>query len=274
MVLKGNLLYNGDFEAGTTEGWLNGIFGLPHDLDFTVSEDAKYRGDYGGKVYAGSSIGSSCIGYDKLCSFEEYEGYLYTVYCKIESGLLIYPKLYGADDNGNYIRSFDLGYLNSISGWQLFQAILRGVGEITHFKVGIYAYTNTLGDTYYFDEAKLIPLRSLKSHHISYKKTSLGVTSDMSWYCYLACLGSCKLRSIVRTTNVSGTSPTLDVTVRAVILEDDVCQYTLTHSQFTGDDFEEVTLDVANIGYIYVEYALGGSSPSFDIRHIIRLEPY
>ena len=273
MARKGNLLFNGGFETGTTEGWINGIFGFPHDLSLSASSDAKYRGNYGGLVKAEDSIGYSVIGYDKLCSFEEYDAYLYLVYCKNVSGQIIYPELFGVDDNGRYIDTFGLGYIELTTDWSLYQSILRGIGEITHFKVGIYAYTNALGDIFYFDEARLIPLRSIKSHQLVDYKLYQELTSDTFRYVHLSCVGLCKLRSLLKVDNVSGTSPTLDVSIYVASLHDSQYYYTLTHSQFTNTGFEEIKLDVSDVSFLYVDYDLGGTSPSFTLRHIIRLEP-
>ena len=96
----------------------------------------------------------------------------------------------------------------------------------------------------------------------------------MEWYSSIACIGKCSLRSIVRTDNVSGSSPTLDIIIQIFMMEKANTYYTLTHSQFTGEDFEEVTIDIPDVSCIHVFYTLGGSSPSFDIYHFLRLEPY
>ena len=268
------MLFNGDFETGTTEGWINGIGGLSGEMSFEAKEEAKYRGNYGGKLYAYEDEQHSYIGYDKFCSFEEYEAYLYLISCKIISGNLMYPILYGCDDKGNLLKTMPLGRVAFVGNWYTHQAILRGDGEVTHFKIGVYAYGQTTGNTFYFDEAKLIPLRSLKGHQLSWFEFIDDLTSDTVRLVPLACVGTAKVRSAVRTYFVSGTSPTLDISVMCVKIEEDICRYELSHTTFTESDFEELTIDVRNIAYIWVVYDVGGTDPQFDVYHFISLEPY
>jgi len=272
MALKGNLLFNGDFETGTVEGWETAPFNKPFDGELFVSEDAKYRGNYGGVLKATKDWSVMYVAYDKLCSFEEYEGFLYIVYCKNVSGVTIYPILYGTDDKGELIEALPLGYTSDTGNWLKYQAILRGFGDITHFKVGLYAYAYYKDSLFYFDEAKLIPLRSIQGHVLSENKHFADVTSDKKWHATLACIGRCRLRSILQTVNVSGSSPTLDTTLSIKIFPDQMVSYTLNHSQFTGEEFEEVTIDLPEISFITIEYKLGGTDPKFTIRHRLRVE--
>jgi len=274
MVRKGNLLYNGDFETGTTEGWINGICGLQGGMALEVKGEAKYKGNYGGKLYAGLPPRTSYVGYDRMCSFEDYEAYLFIIYAYLDEGVTISPQIYGLDDKGNLISYYYLGYNNEKGVWKGFKAILRGFGDITHFKVGVVASCLDTVGRMYFDEAKLIPLRSVRGHELAEYKYWGSVSENTTWYSGLACIGRCKLRSIVRTTNVSGTSPTLDITLKISLLDDYLTQYTLTHSQFTGEDFEEISIDLPEVSMIYITYNLGGTSPSFDIYHHLRIEPY
>jgi len=186
----------------------------------------------------------------------------------------MYPVLYGLDDNGNLIKTICLGRIEYSGYWYRHQAILRGDGEITHFKVGVFAHGQISGNKFYFDEAKLIPLRSIKGHQLSdyYQRDVL--TSDMSRLVPLACMGTARLRSAVRTWSVSGTSPTLDVTIIAVKIEDNLCWYELNHTQITNRTFEELTIEVRNIAYLWVTYDVGGTDPQFDIYHFLSLEPF
>ena len=78
MALKGNLLYNGDFETGDTQGWNSNPFGLSDEHDFFASCPAAYRGNYGGTLFAGEDYAYLYLMYEKMFSFEEYEAYLYT----------------------------------------------------------------------------------------------------------------------------------------------------------------------------------------------------
>jgi len=78
----------------------------------------------------------------------------------------------------------------------------------------------------------------------------------------------------VRTADVSGTDPTLDVKLTISLFDNTSTTYTLQHTQFTSAGFEEKTIDLPEISVIKVEYTLGGTDPSFDIYHHLRIEPY
>jgi len=274
MALKGNLLYNGDFETGTTEGWINGAFGKLGECVLSVSEEAKLRGNYGGMLTAPGYFNESYIAYDKMCSFEEYEAFLYILPIKMVAGCYTIGYLYGLDDKGNLIDDYWLGYNNETGSWRTLKAILRGFGDITHFKVGVYYYSFEEGDKLYFDEVKLIPLRSIKGHEIADYRYFDNLTADKEWYSLIACIGKCKLRSIVRTAGVSGTDPTLDVTVDVGLLDNTKTYLSVSHTTFTGEATEEKIIDVPEVCWLRIKYTLGGTSPSFDIYHHLRIEPY
>ena len=274
MALKGNILYNGDFETGTTEGWVTGAFGKPFEYDFSVSSDAKYRGNYGGMLVAQEDLALGYLAYNKTASFEEYEAYLFIMYVNMLSGFYTQARLFGLDDKGNLIDDFILGYNTDTNEWRKFVILLRGFADITHFQIGMFAYGNTAGDKIYIDEAKLIPLRSVKGHTIAEYRRFDNLTANKTWYSCIGCIGKCKFRSIVKTQDVSGTSPTLDISIQISLLEITSSYYVLNHKQFTGEDFEEVSIDLPEASVITVKYTLGGTDPSFDIQHHLRIEPY
>jgi len=273
MGLKGNLLYNGDFETGTTEGWECGPFDLLCECDFSASADAKLRGNYGGYLKANVSNADAYIAYDKVCSFEEYGGYLFILPVKMVSGLRVSGMLYGLDDKGLIIDKYDLGLVNETGVWRTIIALLRGYKSITHFKVGLWYWANDVGEECYFDEVKLLPLRNVKSHVLKQYRFFDNVTADKTWYSVLACIGRCRLRSVMEVCSVSGTDPTLDTQLSIYMFEGAGKPYTLTHSQFTADDFEEKTIDLPEISIIQISYTVGGTDPSFDIYHHLFIEP-
>jgi len=274
MALKGNLLYNGDFETGTTEGWETGPYGKPFDYTFSASSIAKYKGEYGGLLEAPSGVGEGYLAYDKVCSFEEYEGYLFIMYLKMLSGYYSMGALYGLDDKGNLIEPYFFGYNKEEDVWRRFVALLRGFRDVTHFKVGLYATYFGGEGRVYLDEVKLIPLRSVKSHIISDYRLFTNVTTSRKWYSTIACVGRCKLRSIVRVENVSGSSPTLDIQISVVLFDSLLTAYTFNHTQFTDEGIEEIAVDLSEVCYLIINYNIGGSNPSFDIHHHLRIEPY
>ena len=274
MARKGNLLFNGDFETGTTEGWIFGPFGRGcANISFTASAEAKLYGEYGGLLTATADDAYAELAYNKTVSFEEYEAFLYILPCKMTDLGLYSGVLYGLDDKGNLVDSIYLVWRTDIGEWARLQTLLRGLGNITHFQVGLFYYGFYNGGKLYFDEVKLLPLKSVKGHVLRDKQTFTNLTTGIEWDSVLCCIGRCQLRSIVKTANVSGTSPTLDVTIKVYLFEPEYYYLTYSHTQFTGDDIEELVLDLPEAALIRINYDLGGTDPSFDITHMLRLIP-
>jgi len=274
MVRKGNLLYNGDFETQTAEGWILGAYGLTNDFEMFVDRIAAYKGEAGGWLNSLKAAATTYVAYDKICSFEEYEAYLYIVYINNHAAYSTSSIVYGLDDKGNYIKYIRLGYNNEKDVWRSYQAILRGFGDITHFTIGVYAYADNPSQWVYFDEAKLIPLRSVKSHILTEYKFFSGLTSDKTWFSTLACIGKCKLRSILKTENASGTDPSLSCRICVSLLDNPATFITLNHNTIYSNDINILVADLPEISYLTIIYELGGTSPSFDVYHHLRVEPY
>jgi len=274
MGMKGNLLYNGDFETGTTEGWECGAFGLLCECDFSASADAKLRGSYGGYLKANVSYAHAHIAYNKVCSFEEYEGYLFILPIKMISGITVTGKIYGLDDKGNLIDDYELGYITETGEWRNIIALLRGFRDVTHFKVGLWYWGSDAGDECYFDEVKLLPLKSIKAHELRDYRFFNNLSANKTWYSGLACIGRCKARSVLQVYKVSGTDATLDTKITFIMFEGTSNAYTFQHSRFTADGFEEWLIDLPEISLIKIEYTVGGTDPSFDIYHHLFVEPY
>jgi len=270
---RGNLLYNGDFETGTTEGWVNGAYGKAGDMPLSVASRAKLKGNYGGLLEGIDDMADNYIAYNKTCSFEEYEAYIGILNTKNIDCYYLQALVYGLDDKGNLIKIFPLSYDEEYNVWKNHQIIIRQFGHATHFQFGLYATSWTTGDALYFDECKLFPIKSIKGVVLRDYWTFDNLTSDTVKYSCIGCIGECKFYSMIHVSDVKGTSPTLDITIELGTIEDDYCWVTLNHSQFTSAGREVISAEVAEIGYILVEYNLGGSSPSFDIKHQIRIIP-
>jgi len=273
MVLKGNLLFNGDFETGDTEGWNSNPFGLSDEHDFFVSSSARYRGDYGGTLLAGVDYANLYLLYDKIFSFEEYEGYLYMCFVNNVNATANALVLYGLDDKGNLNDLHYITYNQETNAWRLYTCIIRGLSKYTHFKVGFWGYSINAGGKFYIDEAKLIPLKSIKSYNLSEYWSFSNVTSTFNKYTTLGGVGEFKLKSIIQVDSVSGSSPTLDIRLIVAQLEDIGVTREYNHSQFTNTGSERIEHIVENVGYINVRYEVGGTDPSFSFRHVIILKP-
>jgi len=273
MAKKGNLLSNGDFERGTTEGWQIGEFGLAGEFRLGLETTNVYRGSYSGKLIAEKDSAEAFISYDKFCSFEDYEAYLMIGYVKMVTTDKSQLILYGLDDNGNYIDKFGIGYNSDCGVWKRFSAILRGFGEVTNFKVGLWIYAQYKDAWAYIDNFKLLPLKSIMAHRMVEEWKIDNLTSTKLKVLSAGVVGECRLESLLTVRNVSGSSPTLDTRIEVFYPPSYDHVEKIYHSQFTNAGFERVSADLVDGTYIWVIYEVGGSSPSFNITHQIRLIP-
>ena len=273
MALKGNLLYNGDFETGDTTGWNSNPFGLSDEHDFFASSPAAYRGNYGGTLLAGEDAAYLYLMYEKMFSFEEYEAYLYTAYINSVNGNQKSLVIYGLDDKGNLEGKHYVAYNNDENVWEKHLIMIRGFYNYTHFKVGMFCFGLYAGDKHYIDVVELIPLKSVESYTLSKFWEYKNVTSSFYKYVPLGLLGKGKIISIINVDNVSGTDPTLDIRITVGQAESVGLTMQYSHSQFTTKGSERIEHSVENVGQIFIEYDVGGTSPSFDFKHAIYLAP-
>ena len=273
MARKGNLLFNGDWETGTGVDWFIGEFGLDNDFVIEVTQEDKYQGNYGGKVTAIKDSATGYISYNKVCSFEEYEAYLLIGYIKMITTNKCQLYLYGLDDNGNYIDKYPIGFNSACGEWKRFSGILRGFGAITNFKVGFYIFASYEGAWAYFDNFKLLPLKSASSHRLIEEWKIDNLTSYYLTVLPAGVVGECRLESLLTVRGVSGSSPTLDTRIEVYYPPSYDHVEKINHSQFTNTGFERVSAYLVDGTYIWIIYNVGGSSPSFDITHQIRLIP-
>jgi len=273
MALKGNLLFNGDFETWGTEGWIKEPYGLPCPYSFYAAFGAAYRGDRGGRMETTESEVEGYIAYEKSCSFEEHEAYLFIGYLRMEKGWGCAPMLFGLDDKGNFIDKFYLGYICEKQVWRKCAAIIRGFGDITHFAVGVYAISAADGGIYYIDEFKLFPLRSVKGHVLADYWEYEGMDFNYTRTGTIAFIGRCQLRSILRAKPTFGTNPALDVKLEIGLFDNPYTKYTLQHPTITSETLDEQVIDLPEASIITIKYELSGTSPVFDVYHHLRIEP-
>jgi len=273
MAKKGNLLSNGDFERGTTEGWQIGEFGLAGDFRLGLETTNVYRGSYSGKLIAEKDNAEAYVSYDKFCSFEDYEAYLLIGYIKMITTDKSQLILYGLDDNGEYIGKYCIGYTSECAIWKRFAGILRGFGEVTNFKVGLYIFASYEGGWAYIDDFKLLPLKSIRSHRLVEEWEITDLIGTELRVLPIGVIGECRLESMLKVTSVSGSSPTLDVKFDVFYPPSYQIIERIQHSQFTDTGYERISVDLPDGSYIWIVYEVGGSNPSFDLRHQIRLIP-
>ena len=72
---------------------------------------------------------------------------------------------------------------------------------------------------------------------------------------------------------MSGTDPTLDVGIYVALLYGTNILLEYWHGTITGNTTSRISVEIPEAQYIIVEYYIGGTEPSFNIRHNIRLIP-
>ncbi|UYL65027.1 MAG: hypothetical protein QIT45_gp14 [Methanophagales virus PBV266] len=273
MALKGNLLYNGDFESGTTEGWEHGPYGYLAQCSFSASPEAKLFGNYGGLLEATADNQRSYIAHERILPIEEYEGYLFLAQYKLIGSGENFIYAFGLDDNRNKYYSFNLGRNLTGDKWLTACYLLRGWYDVLSWRVGMYFYGVLAGAKLYIDDVKVIPLKSIKSHVLMGYHATHGLSSNITYYLTTGCVGYCKVISHIRTVNVSGTNPTLDVKVKISPINTSAVMTTLEHPQITSDTNSIVSEEIYECGIVEVEYNIGGDNPSFDVYHQFRVIP-
>jgi len=247
MALKGNLLFNGDFETGTTEGWNLNPEGFSNDFDLLIETVEVLGGNYGGNLISSIPYAMGWICYEHLANFEEYDAYLLVFPTKIEKGTYLYQALFGYDDKEQFRGILYLGYNNTIGEWKRGQAIL--------------------------DEVKLIPLKRVTSQTLAENIDIANLTTSKVVYPPLACMGRCILESTVRVKYVSGTDPQLKVTVYTGLVTQELTNISFSHTPFTDIGVERKVVERSEIGWILIDYDVSGTDPSFDLYHHLRIIP-
>jgi len=191
----------------------------------------------------------------------------------LEGSFIVNPVVYGLDDNGILLRIFYHTDILEKNDWIKFIGILRGIGEITHFKIGLFMFAFSAGCICYVDEFKLIPLRSIVSHNLIEEFSPPEITSDTQYYAKIFAFGNCRLRSSLKVDNVSGTDPTLDTSIDVFYNFSGSLYKVVKHSTFTDTGMEEICDNIGDACKLRVNYKVGGTDPSFTVLHRLALEP-
>ena len=119
----------------------------------------------------------------------------------------------------------------------------------------------------------MLPLKSVKSHILADGAEINNLTSNTTKYYLLSCLGRCQLKSIIWVTDVEGTDPTLDVELTVLLFKPSSIYYTIRHTTVTQEMGEDKTVELPEVSVIKVDYKVGGTNPSFDLYHALRIIP-
>lgn len=272
MVRKGNLLRNGDFEFGDKTDWILRPFNLG---DEACVFDLVTGSPYGnmGVLEVPEGNKECYIMYDKECDFEECEAYFYSLTVWKDSGRFLEGVLYGLDDNGNYLDFIPFGQITEEGVWKSLRCILRHYNEFSHFKIGLRGLSYDDLAQYEFRDAKLLPLKSVKSIYIGEYIRKDDLSSDFDYYGTCACLGRCKFYSLITVPQLSGTNVTL--TVRISLYTQDWLENVIIveHSVFTEPSSDILSIEMPEVVKYRIQYIFEGDSPVADIRHDIRIIP-
>jgi len=271
MVRKGNLLYNGTFETGDTTDWVTKPHSLGNNFTIEASTEKVYKGSYSGKVTITDNGGNCFLEYDKALDFEDYEAYLMLARIYLVDFSYGWGAIYVLDDNENYSTYNLIGKTNELNKWKTLEAIIIGQGDCCKFKPGAIFYGVASNNYGYIDELKVMPLKSRKANTLfdSWEYTALN--SDATKYLLMAVTAPAKIFSKVRVSKVSGTNPTLDISVKSHYFEDHLSYESVSHTQFTATGQELKTLETPGFCWIEIGYTLGGTDPSFDLVHTMRV---
>ncbi|MHC1567526.1 MAG: hypothetical protein ACXQTD_07440 [Candidatus Syntropharchaeia archaeon] len=263
MTKKGNLIENGDFEAGNTDGWTEAPKSGYNTATIEVDSSNQKSGSYCGKVVAGGS-GYYAIGYEKLFDFEEYPGYYFQIWGNRHSAYGIYPYIETYGEKEEYIDYYQLGsYVGN--GYQLFRGVIPNLGYTRWWRLFLRVYAMSADTAGLFDDIAVIPISRIEDWSLELYKDLGTITSNKSWQPYVLIPRSAKIRAFAAVTGTSGTSPTLDITMKLAepkglrVIEEKA------FSQITGDGDYFQSWETFGFGFLSVSFTVGGSNPSFDV---------
>lgn len=270
MARKGNLIYNGDFETGTVEGWIHAPkWATYKKASIEVDSVNQRTGSYCGKVIAGG-LGVYGIGYDLLLDFEEYPAYYFVAYGKLGNMVQIYPFVEFYDEGKKVIYLLLLGF-SRVNEYVRFAGYITnlGLGRYARFYIGGYGLN--AGDACYWDDISVTPVRDIRGISIEHHVGSKRYTGNASDYLNLFFPRPMIIRDLMLVSNTSGTSPTLDVSIQVYspralrVIEEKA------FPQVTADGTYYLTFETSSFGFLGLNYKVGGTKPRFDVEHYLQI---
>jgi len=156
MVLKGNLCWNGDLEAGTTEGWSNEYWDFLKPT-LSVEAGAGVDGSNALKAEAGTDTGWYGFWYKEDFPFEDRE--VYRVEVKLKKGNISPYSLICFKDAYKRILGHLLFGVGWSGGWDRQVAFVGSLFGAEYFSVGFLFYGGS-GYYVYVDELSVVGLRN------------------------------------------------------------------------------------------------------------------
>jgi len=250
------LVRNGGFERGNTDFW--------ELLDVTSIESlaaAKKYGSYGCKMIS-SGAGFGYLKGGDYIPVEPYGLYLLSVWIKnsVAKDIVVYAWEYDADHQSVAGRGF--ATINVGTDWTLIEDVYRTRKGVSYIRLRIGQILMDVGDYSYIDS---ISVKEIDLDHISaYEETLVDIedlTTKDTYYGNAFFSGIWKSAEYhLYCTSLTGTSPTLDVTIQGYDPNTAQWKDVLVFQQLVaaGSEFKTV---LSGLGWKQrVKYVLGGTT--------------
>ena len=255
-----SLIRNGGFERGNTDFWE-----VLNNATFEVSTVSPLQGTYCGKI---TSPGSTypvvlCADYIDVKPYQILDGILY---CKSATTRQVQTIAYYYDVDYSLI-STETGQLVSNDGtYKLISGQFRVPAGCAYARFGIKIRTTYSGEIFYLDGAglEIIGSESALSGVIELLPYDTYTASGSTYYDAKSMMQFSSYYAGLNCYSVSGTSPTLDVTVKEV----DIFNIEVVIGSFTtvtAATEERIDLPRCLGRQVYLSYTIGGTDPSFDL---------
>ena len=272
MVRKGNILKNGDLEEGIVEPWTlatkNPDYGT---ADASINNVEQRSGNYCLGLTS-ATTGLFFKGHTEKIDFEEAEAYELQLASKMGTAYGCYPVIEFHDTADNFM---DFCYIDvhSLADYQLVRGVLTNLGGCDHFHIMLGVYLTTANTIAYFDDVMLKSLKNYKSFKperrtdygaqtatwTNYPRIIMGSPFNV-WYKYVI-------------SGTAGTTPTLDITYSRYALKNLEVMEQKKVPQITADGTYTGELSFTADGLLDINYAIGGTTPTFTIVEIWQLVP-
>jgi len=267
MVKYGNLIQNGDFEAGNVDLWtVLGTEVASNDATPSIETGTVFEGSYSMKLTS-TGAGLNLRGYNKTFRLaEEYEGLMYNVRLNrgTATATLISFGLY--EDTGKVVGVYQPGIVLE-TGWQIMRGIVPVNNLLPVTKIFLGMLAGASGYVNYVDNVFLSPIKSLQGVSYTHRVLHGVKTSSFDYYTLITVPRSFRASVWLNISGTGGTLPTLDVTLWTLDL---VNRYKIEHTAFpqitaNGDYYFRAESNAG--GQPIFEYRIGGTSPTFDIKN-------
>ena len=275
--MKGNLCWNGDLEAGTTEGWKNDYWDFLKPT-LSVVEGEGYNGSHALKAEAGGETGWYGFYYNEDFPFEECGVYLVDV--KLRGGTAnCYALILFKDAYKNILGHlfFGVGYTGE---WERAVAIVGNLFGASYFSVGFLFYGMS-GYYCYVDELSVIGLKHDRNWEWmdTYLQTYSGEGHTI-WECNLAVFLKHQYLWKFDVRKLTGTSPSIDLYLQQDImldkhdLSDKYLKKLESITGITQTGLGEKVGTCEDYGFYNIRMETTGADTEVEVKHILKVNAF